>query len=85
MEINVKENGGLLRISFRDRVDNNCIIQAYKSTAIDEMVIRFGVISDAEEQESIPMSLTRDQLILLMPFLESFCRTGKLPFEFLGE
>lgn len=81
MEISLKENGGLIRLTFEDRVGNHCIMQVYESTVDNTELIRLGVILDFDDNVSSAMSLTREQLMLLMPFLDFFCKNKKLPFN----
>jgi hypothetical protein len=47
--------------------------------------LRFGVINTHDNHESTPMYLTKEDVMLLLPFLEHFAKYGELPFEFLKE
>lgn len=84
MKIQVKESSGQVRVSFNDHVDNECLLQTHK-TAYDEIRLRFGVINTHDDHESTPMYLTKEDVMLLLPFLEHFAKHGELPFEFLKD
>jgi len=85
MQIHVKENSGQVRVSFTDYLDNDCIMQTYITNVTNEVRLRFGVINTHDNSESAPMYLSREDVILLLPFLEYFAKHGELPFEFLKE
>lgn len=80
MELNVRNNAGLVRIQFRDNVDNHCIAQVYKSSISGEDKLRIGVIESFNGVESTPMCLSRDEAKVLLSILYYFSEYGTLPF-----
>jgi len=64
-----KTERGFALIVFKDRYNFGCSLQ--KSSLAEEDCIWFGVHEDR-------MLLTRDQLNMLMPYLNRFVKTGEL-------
>lgn len=85
MNLTVREQSGQVRVSFEDFLGNVCIMQTHLTQTYNEIRLRLGVINTHDNHESTPMYLSREDMILLLPYLEHFAKHGELPFEFLKD